>query len=359
MTIENDHAVRAMSDCQALCRGLMMLCVLWPALVLADFRAGLDAYNRGDSVRAYQAWLPLAKEGDAASQFNIGLLYERGEGVLMDPVEAVSWYRLAAEQNLDIAQYRLGMALDSGSGVPRDRKAAASWYMKAAEQGHIDAQLRLGAMYGDGQGVSKDRRQAVEWYRRAAAQNSVDAQFQLGLAFDKGWGVPEDDNEAIRWYRIAAERGNSMAQNNLGVMYGTGQGVGRDYVVAYAWLNVAAMKGNQRPSTAKNQLRKQMTSSQVVEAQRLSHELLARIEAGQSTVAIRDDVPPEADDKVALVKSVQEHLAALGYEPGPTDGVNGARTVSAVKAFQRDMGLIPTGKISQELRALLKIKRGL
>jgi len=51
---------------------------------------------------------------------------------------------------------------------------------------------------------------------------------------------------------------------------------------------------------------------------------------------------------------VQGLLKALGYRPGPTDGLLGRRTVAAVKAFQRDLKLTPTGAVSEELLVLLK-----
>ncbi len=44
------------------------------------------------------------------------------------------------------------------------------------------------------------------------------------------------------------------------------------------------------------------------------------------------------------IKQVQLLLTFLGYDPGPTDGLNGPRTQRAVLAFQRDLpGLDPSG----------------
>jgi GH24 family phage-related lysozyme (muramidase) len=40
---------------------------------------------------------------------------------------------------------------------------------------------------------------------------------------------------------------------------------------------------------------------------------------------------------------VQDHLKRLGYDPGPTDGDYGLKTEEAVKYFQRDLGVVPTG----------------
>lgn len=43
------------------------------------------------------------------------------------------------------------------------------------------------------------------------------------------------------------------------------------------------------------------------------------------------------------VAQVQQRLAALGYDPGPADGIFGRRTEAAVKSFQRSRGLVVDG----------------
>ena len=46
-----------------------------------------------------ERWLHLtAKQGNAAAQFNIGMMYTVGEGVPKDDTEAMRWFRLAAKQ---------------------------------------------------------------------------------------------------------------------------------------------------------------------------------------------------------------------------------------------------------------------
>jgi TPR repeat protein len=39
-----------------------------------------------------------AEQGHTIAQFNLGLCFMYGQGVAKDPVEAVKWYRMAAEQ---------------------------------------------------------------------------------------------------------------------------------------------------------------------------------------------------------------------------------------------------------------------
>jgi len=51
----------------------------------------------------------------------------------------------------------------------------------------------------------------------------------------------------------------------------------------------------------------------------------------------------------AEVLAIQNDLTELGYNPGPVDGIVGARTTEAIKAYQKDAGLEPDGRITQIL----------
>jgi hypothetical protein len=86
------------------------LCLAAPVLA-GPFEDGKAAYERGDYATALRLWLPLAEQGDAIVQFNLGLLYYWGHGVLQDSVqdyvEAHKWFDLAAAQgNLSAAGNR-------------------------------------------------------------------------------------------------------------------------------------------------------------------------------------------------------------------------------------------------------------
>ncbi len=74
----------------------------------ADFEAGAEAHDRGDSATALKEWRPLAEHGEARAQTNLGVMYRLGEGVPQDDTEAVRWYRRAAEQGHTKAQFKLG-----------------------------------------------------------------------------------------------------------------------------------------------------------------------------------------------------------------------------------------------------------
>jgi len=137
-----------------------------------DFDKGLAAARAGDFGTALKEWRPLAEQGYALAQFNLGLMYYNGQGVLQDYKEAAKWYRLAAEQGQASAQYSLGLMHFKGQGVPENYKEAAKWYRKSAEQGFADAQTHLGLLYLLGRGVIQDNIQAHMWTNLAASNGN-------------------------------------------------------------------------------------------------------------------------------------------------------------------------------------------
>ena len=77
----------------------------------------MDAFNKGDFVTAFKEWKPIAEEGNASAQFNLGFMYSNGWGVTQDAKEAVYWYKLAAEQKHASAQNNLANSYFYGEGT--------------------------------------------------------------------------------------------------------------------------------------------------------------------------------------------------------------------------------------------------
>ena len=115
-----------------------------------------DAVRRGDYASALQIWRPLADRGQAAAQYNMGVLYQRGQGVPQDNAEAVRWWRLAVAQGYGPAQSNLGVAYAQGRGVAQDDREALRLFRLAAGQGLAPGEFNLGTMYQHGRGVTRD-----------------------------------------------------------------------------------------------------------------------------------------------------------------------------------------------------------
>src|SRR5882762_8912054 len=97
-----------------------------------------------------------AEAGDAESEVELGLRYDKGAGVVKDHAEAAKWYRKAAEENYAEAQNSLGVCYEQGEGVTKNQAEALKWYRKAAEQNYAKAQHNLAHCFDTGEGVAKD-----------------------------------------------------------------------------------------------------------------------------------------------------------------------------------------------------------
>ena len=121
---------------------LLILPVLLLTLLLgnpafsADFQKGWDAAQKGDFATALREWKPLAEQGNAVAQYNLGLMYKDGKGVPQDYKTAVKWYRLAAEQGNSLAQGNLGVMYALGKGVIKDFVYAHMWGNLGASNGN-------------------------------------------------------------------------------------------------------------------------------------------------------------------------------------------------------------------------------
>jgi len=114
-----------------------------------------------------------AEKGDAQFQSVLGSVYLCGHlSVAKDEVEAVKWFRRAAEQNDAAAQYNLGNCYRDGKGVEKDAVEAVKWYRKAAERNHAEAQFNLGHCYNHGEGVAQNYVEGYKWWLLAAAQGA-------------------------------------------------------------------------------------------------------------------------------------------------------------------------------------------
>jgi hypothetical protein len=99
------------------------------AAVSADFEAGLRAYEAKDYRKAFKVWQEAARAGSAKAQLRLGHLYEAGQGVPQNFVEAHRWYNLAAaEGEASAAAARDGlMKRMTPEQVAAAQRLAAEW----------------------------------------------------------------------------------------------------------------------------------------------------------------------------------------------------------------------------------------
>lgn len=261
----------------------------------------LRRHGRGDTAGATRDWRTAAAAGCAEAQFRLGGSFDRGDGVLANALDAVRWYRAAAEQGHADAQARLaelcfhgsaqtpgtaptaavlntlypnGVGLDRdvgeavrwarvaaergvasaqallgcilSNGVDRapDYGEARHWYERAAEQGHAGGQLGLGTLLAGGYLGPPDPAGAAVWFARAGAGGEKAAFYFLGLIHARGLGGPQDFAKAADCFREAAEAGMAAAQRALGTLTLHGQGIPADRTNGESWLRRAALQGD-------------------------------------------------------------------------------------------------------------------
>jgi len=145
--------------------------------VQASIDDGLEAVKRQDYTKAYTEFRALAETGDPEAQFNLAILYKKGNGAMQNKSKAAQWFRKAADHGLADAQYHLARMYDLGDGIEQNFDYAAVWYKKSAKQGNPLAQINLGVLYANGEGVKQDLVLAYVWLNLAASQG-------LALALD-------------------------------------------------------------------------------------------------------------------------------------------------------------------------------
>lgn len=144
-------------------------------LTTTSARAGLEeayvALRSSDYASALRELRPLAIQGDAAAQLEMGEMYKYGRGVPTDLKEAAKWYRLAAVQR--------------------------------AGRRSTDAQNFLCWLYyGASKSAGIEPKEGLKWCRTAAGYGNRDALFTLGLMFERGVGVKQDRVLAFAIYNI-------------------------------------------------------------------------------------------------------------------------------------------------------------
>jgi TPR repeat protein len=84
------------------------------------------------------------------------------------------------------------------------------------------------------------------------------------------------DCDALTQFETAARNGRADALYNLGLAYSTGQGVGVDLIAAHKWFNLAAQRGFDEAKAWRALLAREMSVTQIAEAQRQAREWLTR-----------------------------------------------------------------------------------
>ena len=189
----------------------------------------------------------------------------------------------------------------------------------------------------------------------------------------------QPDKAAAQW-RAAAQAGDRRSMLALGRLLAEGSGVVQDYVEAHKWFNLAASRGEAEAAKERDAVATKMTPAQVASAQERakawqprrapaggaasSDQRPAPRTSASSAARPKVSAPAAPPDPAAIEASldlqpadrrlIQSGLVALGFRPGPADGVFGPTTRAALKAWQRKNGKKATGWLTEASATALK-----
>ncbi len=123
-----------------------LLCLCAGAAHAGNFEDAVAAKDRGNFVQALQWFKPLAQQGDAASQFELSLLYRNGQGAPANATESLRWLRRSAHGGHAAAQSNLGAAYTQGRMLPQNHSLAYVWLSAGANGGSREAATNLAVL---------------------------------------------------------------------------------------------------------------------------------------------------------------------------------------------------------------------
>ncbi len=253
------------------------------APVLADVKAGVDAWTAGNYAAAVQQWRPLADKGDADAQFNLAQAYKLGRG------------------------------------VPVDLGKAEALYGKAAAQGHVQASDTYGLILFQ----RGERAQAMPYIRSSAARGDARAEYILGLAHFNGDIVEKDWVRAYALVSMAQRAGLAQARSALAQMDEHIPLVDRQKSIALA-AQLTAQADATRVSEATGA--ELGTVPRAVAAPRVAAAPESPARAGADytlPVIARPAVPAKAPPKVATVQPAPRPAPKAPPRPAPVASSGG------------------------------------
>ncbi|QZA78200.1 sel1 repeat family protein [Deefgea tanakiae] len=160
----------------------------------AGYDEGIAAYNAKNYRAAFSEFSTAADQGNPKAQLELGKMYAgyNYKAVQTDYSLALKWLSKAASKGLVEATYELGQLYEYGNGVRKNVSEARRLYIKAAEQGNTNAMNSLGKLYIMGSGVPINYSKAASWNLKGAELGDPWCLLSLSSLYDTGDGVPKN-----------------------------------------------------------------------------------------------------------------------------------------------------------------------
>lgn len=214
----------------------------------AQYRLGClyseGKYVQQDFITAFDLLRLSVAAGCREGMYALAHAYRLGNGVPVNPQEALKWYRCGAAENEPHSQYYLGHChLEGLLGIPKNNSEALRWLHLAAAQEYLPAIEELGRYHFSVSSARQDLKQAIEWFEKAVKKNSAIGKLNLGFCLMQGLGIESDEKRAVDLLHQAALEGIPHAKWYLAVYYMRGGAAYRNETQAVEWLEKILLDG--------------------------------------------------------------------------------------------------------------------
>ena len=165
-----------------------------------------------DSAMAVHWYELAAGQGLAMAEYNAGALYYAGDGIPQDIMLAGILFLRAARAGVPMAQNNLGTMYEAGIRVEQSYVEAVKWYRMAAEQ-CVDSALKSTGLCEDGLPPIN-----ADTYTQIMEQALAASKYNLAGMYFKGLGVRRDYVRAYMWWHLAWSQGDETASRNLNAL---------------------------------------------------------------------------------------------------------------------------------------------
>jgi TPR repeat protein len=276
----------------------LLLCLPQAPVLASDMWTGL-----------FEEQLEAAEGGEVDAQYEVGIMYLKGQGVAQNRAKAVQWLNSASESGHTKAASKLRRMDEREDKFKQLQKTAAS--------GTADAQYELAGMYLKGHGTEQNTAAARKWLSKAAKQNHDKAITRLGILNYKGEGGSRDYAAALKLFN-RVQQDSVLAQYYLGEMYANGKGVKTDYHTAIDWYKKAAQGGFSRARGKIINMEEELAMEKRREAKlaEAPEPQAAQPKKAQQKQQVKKSAPKQAKAKKAPAKKVVKLSALDQLEAG-------------------------------------------
>jgi len=186
------------------------------AMFGSSFDEAVEAYNAKNYSHALEKFIVLAHDENPQAQYNVGLIYANGLGVIADSEEASKWYEQSARQGYGLAQFNLAVLYDSKEDMTGEySKKAKYWYEQAVHSGVNEAYNNLGTLYLKGKGLEKSEAKALVLFAKGVTLEDSASEVNTALLYTWGTSTTHDKLKAKALFEKALSQGESKAKEYL------------------------------------------------------------------------------------------------------------------------------------------------